>query len=645
MIRCPSRSDRERGGVLVMVAVFLPVLLMVTSFVIDVSNWWEHKRHLQVQADAAVLAGGANFVFPCTASVDSSIYSEALRYAGPSAGNPGAPYNPQVGGTTSGNIHVTLNGGAAPGTAGAPCGTHWVDASITETNAPWFIKVADLVGLANPTIHAHARAEILKPDVGEGLLPIGYAEPDPKFGAAILVDDATGSKLDAQYMTETGTVNGLVRWSSSAAPFTRTIAGGDRLSAVIALAETNFSLTGSVATICSQASVVCFHSNGGSYTGLPFIRGYSNAGTGTLDNPIVKNAFLSAGSCSPDPSFTTASCNPVLVANIDTGSAGTDLRAKPVPNVTIKAGATTLTCVAPCNANVNQWTASVASPASGLGSFTLTGTYKPCAGNTNPCKTKNMTFQTAPVQRMFVGPDDPVELAQFIENGATVNSMAAGSHTFSVQIGVLPSLQVATSVGDPLVTLDANQSSSHTNALDCDPGIPNFKSELASGCSPQYAPNTFAAPWYPCPKPNSFSAQPWQCVALQTASVSPSQLNDGISARTGNSSGCANPSHWSSFPNIPDGDPRVITVFRVPFGAFAGSGNNTLPVTGFAAFYVTGWSGQGSNTDPCSGDDIPSGKGQLVGHFIKYVDKVNNGPATQPCDLSDPDPCVLVLTQ
>ena len=40
VIRCPSRADRERGGVLVMVAVFLPVLLMVTSFVIDVSNWW-----------------------------------------------------------------------------------------------------------------------------------------------------------------------------------------------------------------------------------------------------------------------------------------------------------------------------------------------------------------------------------------------------------------------------------------------------------------------------------------------------------------------------------------------------------------------------------------------------------------------------
>ena len=72
MIATPAR--RERGGVLVMVAIFIPVILMLASFVVDVGNWWEHKRHLQVQADAAVLAGGGQFAFPCTASVDSAIY-------------------------------------------------------------------------------------------------------------------------------------------------------------------------------------------------------------------------------------------------------------------------------------------------------------------------------------------------------------------------------------------------------------------------------------------------------------------------------------------------------------------------------------------------------------------------------------------
>jgi hypothetical protein len=82
----------------------------------------------------------------------------------------------------------------------------------------------------------------------------------------------------------------------------------------------------------------------------------------------------------------------------------------------------------------------------------------------------------------------------------------------------------------------------------------------------------------------------------------------------------------------------------VPFGSFAGSGNGTLSVSGFAAFYVTGWGGQGNNGDPCAGDD-QTPAGTLVGHFIKYVSHVDNAPATQPCDANDPTYCELVLTQ
>ena len=49
----------EHGVVTVMVALLLPLFLLLGVFVIDVANWWVHKRHLQVQADAAALAGGA----------------------------------------------------------------------------------------------------------------------------------------------------------------------------------------------------------------------------------------------------------------------------------------------------------------------------------------------------------------------------------------------------------------------------------------------------------------------------------------------------------------------------------------------------------------------------------------------------------
>jgi hypothetical protein len=109
--------------------------------------------------------------------------------------------------------------------------------------------------------------------------------------------------------------------------------------------------------------------------------------------------------------------------------------------------------------------------------------------------------------------------------------------------------------------------------------------------------------------------------------------------------------NWSSFPNIPLGDPRIVQVFLTPFGSFEGSGNDAVPVTGFATFYVTGWKGQGAGfANPCEafGDDpVPGGEGgYLVGHFIKYVQTLNNGSSgSEPCDFGGFGSCVAVLTE
>ena len=58
------RASDERGAALIFVAVGLPVFVAFGIFVIDVGNWWVHKRHLQTQADAAALAGAREFRFP-----------------------------------------------------------------------------------------------------------------------------------------------------------------------------------------------------------------------------------------------------------------------------------------------------------------------------------------------------------------------------------------------------------------------------------------------------------------------------------------------------------------------------------------------------------------------------------------------------
>jgi uncharacterized membrane protein len=98
----------ERGAVLVMVALWLPVLLVVMTFVVDVGNWFVHKRHLQMQADAGALAAAGEFRFPCA---DDPILQKAAEYSGDT-------YNAQIGGTPSASVHRLST--ASPSTTSPP---------------------------------------------------------------------------------------------------------------------------------------------------------------------------------------------------------------------------------------------------------------------------------------------------------------------------------------------------------------------------------------------------------------------------------------------------------------------------------------------------------------------------------------------
>ena len=54
-------AELERGAIAVLFAVLTPALIFLFLLVIDVGNWYVHKRHLQMEVDAAALAGGAYF--------------------------------------------------------------------------------------------------------------------------------------------------------------------------------------------------------------------------------------------------------------------------------------------------------------------------------------------------------------------------------------------------------------------------------------------------------------------------------------------------------------------------------------------------------------------------------------------------------
>ena len=107
-----------------------------------------------------------------------------------------------------------------------------------------------------------------------------------------------------------------------------------------------------------------------------------------------------------------------------------------------------------------------------------------------------------------------------------------------------------------------------------------------------------------------------------------------------NANSCVSPNNWPNFPNLNAGDPRLVNLFLTPFGSFNETGNGTVPVTDFATFYVSGY-----DHSPCSGDD-PAGQDEIVGHFIKYVQTLNDGSGgTQRCDKNELGACVAVLTQ
>ncbi|MDX6640106.1 MAG: putative Flp pilus-assembly TadE/G-like, partial [Solirubrobacteraceae bacterium] len=146
------RCRGERGSVIVTVALTLTALLGMGMIVIDVANWWVHKRHLQGQADAAAFAG-AQALRGCTtstqAAVEAAVGRAVQRYAGttsPVNGLSASPqFNSQIGVGTGESVLGALNSktypypngdgpsvtNAEPNT-GHPCQDKAVDVKLTD---------------------------------------------------------------------------------------------------------------------------------------------------------------------------------------------------------------------------------------------------------------------------------------------------------------------------------------------------------------------------------------------------------------------------------------------------------------------------------------------------------------------------------
>jgi Flp pilus assembly protein TadG len=672
----------DRGGVLVKVALWLPVLCVLMTFVIDAGNWFVHKRHLQMQADAAALAGAQEYGIAAACN-DSAIRARVAQYSG-------GQYNAQIGGTPAGRVFVQpLNSKTFYGQPsraddtpeGTPCTTGMIDVKVTETDLPWFFRpVAAFMGGAAasvPFINAHARVSVNQIDSTAGSAPIVVPDTNPNSARAYFINEGTGAVLGSTALTKVGTSNGLVVWDNAAAPLPVKVDTADTDVGVV------IALGGGSSTTCGQPLVDCYDAgSAATASGMPsagplYIRGWSAAGTGAQpdNDPILREATLVPGTCT-DPYFSSAAttCTIGVRARVDFGTVGgVDQTAAVGATLTAKVGGSTYTLA--YDTATKLWSSATTgipiSPGAGPVPVTLDWAETKGKLKGDTCSTNNGnkckgTFGA--VQRAFAATESrsgPIKVAQVLKGGDWANALERCSsvqpsctHDLVVRIGVRGSLANDTKPSDPPTTLRV--ATDQGNSLDCDPAVSALSDELAKGCAPEYRKNAGTA----CPGTASAlwaTAQPWACVAVTNGVAKrPNEVAQGLNERIlclptgvscgGKATSCTNPNNWSRYPNIPKNDPRIVGVFLTPLGALSGAGGSTVPVVDFATFYVTGWTGSGQGfSNPCQGkgdDPVPDNNpGFIVGHFIKYIQNINAGTGTQPCDPNAFGSCVAAMTR
>lgn len=202
---------------------------------------------------------------------------------------------------------------------------------------------------------------------------------------------------------------------------------------------------------------------------------------------------------------------------------------------------------------------------------------------------------------------------------------------------------------DPPVAMRI-QSGNLTQLVNCDPARPNDPIyQLKYGCGKTaYAPNRGT----PCTMPTN----PLSCVPVTTGTMANKPAAAFNFRFLGDEKATSCPAAGffgrNNWPNYRAGDPRLMDVFVVPFGAFNVSNTKQVQIMKFAAFYVTGYAsnGQGFN-NPCigNGDQFVPGtqgdNGVISGHFVKPLGINENGASTTTCEFTDVGACVAVLVK
>lgn len=726
---------------LTIVAIALPVTLTMAALVVDVGDWFTHKRQLQNRADAGALAAGVEYgqrwiqcVTTGDAATEAAITDAGRRFAGdPTA--PGTLHNTEIADQTKLEVFLnSLSYDAQVSDGGGPCfnhtgddispaGGHWVDVKVKERD---LASLFSTFGLDLSRNIARARVEIRPALSDSGFAPL--AVPDRRiekaqlryFNECAYQNDPTTTPLAvvdlrplaAAYQTQPG----LTYWGPAfgnplptevvpmgipsftlPADLTGCISQSYAPVGVeVRIAsEPNIDINASCATLAASDFADCFHR-------LSQIRAYD--GSDPIPEPRIRQVELNG--CTPDGYFsrppTTGTCSLAASVTVDWGDRvlnGNDVPAnfsvrlnglQMLPPGGTAQGTWTLTGIptgdGPNEINVElDWTDTNTNH-SYQGQSCQNGAQNPCQWNGAPQRT----------HQAFVGRPTNAGVVELVRTSTAAQAPlgapqgAWGTDMLGTSTTIYPTLGLSLALGTGDFTILRQGASQATQLVDCDPpgggGLAEIRQQFATGCTAWYGKNPFtqgtwwdtatqqcpaSTSWFldPAPAPYTNSGgNPFRCVPTVPGNVG-NPVSDGIKIRTGNCEGninfvsytctgnppCMNPNTYDPVTKTfaPGDQRRIINLFIVPYQALktaiGSNSSQTVPLLGFASFYVTGWGGNGSSQDRCTTDpdgagparpDDPAQSGEIVGYFVEDVDP-DSGPvdANATCVVGQLTPC------
>jgi hypothetical protein len=684
----------DGASFLVVGAIVLAVFAFLGGTVLEVGQWFEHRRNLQVRTDAAALAGGVAFNECLAGTLGASTHMEqaAAQYSGipgsvtlsggstvagvyNKAWQAGTPGNDAIG--FQSNEYPTLGGALPPRDAFDSSGSD--ECSNLELDVKQTQQLPNLLSISPfSKVHGWARVELQTVIAERPSLPLAIPNFNLNQVGVTFVDETTGGN-ELQNCTGSIVAGGCTFALSLASP--SDVTGVDLETATKwTLAPVTINLPSTPSANGDLIGVrVSTGASVGSCANTQGTNDYSCEDITQTGSGVVGIRYFSASqsttpalyevwpsSCSPDtsPFFSDLdiapggppSCSVTLQAKIvNAAGCGTNPEALNPPATLIAnmpaGNSITMHATGGCDAHGWLWSGTSSLPldaSSTQSEYPVSLTYK--RGGTTKTWSNAQRFTSANFDD-----DGPVRMVSLSGAGNPYSTDGNGNHTDTVGVTVVVSREGIT---HQLVVLRGSHNGSSTAFILCydngsgspyspEQGDPGIKDAMQNGCSFEYAIN----PTSTCPDPGGAMPLPADCVPNKTSAAGGNPLvKTPLNARFGcSNSPPTHPNYWPNYGTDPS-DPRAVTLLLTSYNAYADggqqNGRQTYPVEGFGAFYITGFDG-----DACAGDDPAPpvaaqdnpNAGDIWGYFIGYSG--GGVPSGKKCKLNTFEACVPALVR